>query len=85
MKIARSKAFASGYSLSTMLQTEEHMNRLIDKLLGWLDRYAAEGGPMDYDLLFSFTAFDIIGEVLFSKPFGFIERGEDIYGTLHVG
>lgn len=84
-KAVRSKAFASGYTLSNMLQTEEHVNKLIEKLLGWMDQYAAESKPMDLDLFFSFTAFDIIGEVLFSKPFGFIEKGEDIDGTLHVG
>lgn len=84
-KIARSKAFAAGYTLSNMLQTEEHVNKLVDKLLGWMDKYAADSKTMDLGLFFSFTAFDIIGEVLFSKPFGFIEKGEDIDGTIHVG
>lgn len=84
-KAARSKAFASGYTLSNLLQTEEHINRMIEKLLGWMDKYATEHKPMELDLFFSYTAFDIIGEVLFSRPFGFIEKGEDIDGTLHVG
>lgn len=84
-KTARSKAFASGYTLSNMLQTEEHIDRTIEKLLGWMDKHAAEQKPMALDLFFSYTAFDIIGEVLFSRPFGFIEKGQDIDGTLHVG
>lgn len=84
-KIARSKAFASGYTLSNMLQTEDHVDNLVEKLLAWMDKYAAEKEPMDLGLFFSFTAFDIIGEVLFSRPFGFIDRGEDIDGTIHVG
>lgn len=84
-KVARSKAFASAYTLSNMLQMEEHVNKVIEKLLGWLDKFSADGKPMDLDLFFSFTAFDIIGEILFSRPFGFIEKGEDIDGTLHVG
>lgn len=84
-KTARSKAFASGYTLSNMLRTEEHIDRAVEKLLGWMDRFAAERTPMALDLFFSFTAFDIIGEVLFSRPFGFLDKGADIDGTLHVG
>lgn len=84
-KAARSKAFASGYTLSNMLQTEEHVTRTIEQLLDWMDRYAEEQKPMELDLFFSYTAFDVIGEVLFSRPFGFIKKGEDIDGTLHVG
>lgn len=84
-KTARSKAFASGYTLSNMLQTEEHIDKTIEKLLDWMDKFSADKKPMELDLFFSYTAFDIIGEVLFSRPFGFIEKGEDIDGTLHVG
>lgn len=84
-KTARSKAFASGYTLSNMLRTEEHVTRTISKLLDWMDQHAADQAPMDLDLFFSYTAFDIIGEVLFSRPFGFVDKGADIDGTLHVG
>lgn len=84
-KAARSKAFASGYTLSNMLQTEEHIDWTVEKLLDWMDKFAAEHKPMELDLFFSFTAFDIIGEVLFSRPFGFVDKGQDIDGTLHVG
>lgn len=84
-KIARAKAFAPGYTFSSMIQTEEHIDRTVEKLLAWMDSSAAARRPMELDLFFSFAAFDIIGEVFFSRPFGFIDKGGDIDGTLHVG
>lgn len=78
VKIERSKAFASGYALSNVLKYEEPISRTVEKLVGWLDRHAASGGPMDLDRFLSFTTFDVVGEVVFSRPFGFIDKGEDI-------
>lgn len=78
VKIERSKAFASGYALSNVIQYEDAINRMIEKLLGWIDTYAGTAKVMALDEFISFTTFDVVGEVLFSKEFGFLEKGQDI-------
>lgn len=40
---------------------------------------------MDLDLFFTYAAADIVGEVTFSKSFGFITLGRDIDNTLAMG
>lgn len=81
-KMERSKAFASGYALSNVVKYEEALSRVVSKLFGWLDRFSESGEPMDLDQFFTFTTFDVVGEVLFSKEFGFIEKGEDIGNSI---
>jgi cytochrome P450 len=77
-KIERSKAFASGYAVSNVLNYEPAIDPLIGKLRDWMSRYADSGEPMELDKFLTYTAFDGVGEILFSKPFGFIDKGQDI-------
>lgn len=37
---------------------------------------------MELDKFFTYVSFDIIGEVTFSKPFGFMDRGEDVDNSI---
>lgn len=82
VKIEKSKAFASGYAQSNVMQYEEAISRMIEKLLGWIDTYASTGKPMELDDFISFTTFDVVGEVLFSKAFGFLDAGADLENTV---
>lgn len=55
------------------------MNRAIEPLLGWLDSFATEKHePMELSKFLSYTTFDVVGEIVFSKQFGFISEGKDI-------
>ncbi|KAK0714043.1 benzoate 4-monooxygenase cytochrome P450 [Lasiosphaeria miniovina] len=83
-KVARAKQFMQGFSTSTLLTFEHRIDKLFTQLLNWIDKFAADdnGKPMNLDQFFSFTAADITGELLFSKPFGFLEKGYDIDKTL---
>lgn len=83
-KVELSKQFASGYTMSNAVQAEESIDGLVSQLLDWMDRYAASGKPMDLDRFVTFLTFDMLGEVLFSKPFGYIAAGEDIGGSIGV-
>ncbi|KAK3385172.1 cytochrome P450 [Podospora didyma] len=82
VKVARAKQFMQGYSTSTLLTFEHRIDKLYTQLFTWIDKFAADNKPMDLDQFFSFTAADITGELLFSKPFGFLEKGYDIDKTL---
>lgn len=37
---------------------------------------------MDLDKFFTYMAFDITGEITFSKPFGFLDEGRDVGGAI---
>lgn len=64
------KYLSSGYLLHNVLKSEPAMDANMRKLFGWMDKFAAETKPMPLDEFFTFVAFDITGEVIFSKPFG---------------
>ncbi|KAI1852797.1 hypothetical protein JX266_002338 [Neoarthrinium moseri] len=81
-KIERSKAFASGYAQSNVIKYEDAINPLIEKLGNWMDHYARSGEAMELDKYLIYTSFDVVGEVLFSRPFGFIEKGEDLGNSI---
>lgn len=81
-KVELSKQFASGYTLTSALRSEESMDGLVAGLLGWMDKFAASGEPMELDRYVTFLTFDLLGEVLFSKPFGYISAGQDIGGSI---
>ncbi|ORY67113.1 benzoate 4-monooxygenase cytochrome P450 [Pseudomassariella vexata] len=73
-----SRHLAPGFVLSNMLLSEQAINQTIHSLLGWLSEYAESGKPINLNEYFSFTISDIVGEAIFSKPFGFIKGGKDI-------
>lgn len=55
------------------------MFRIID------EQYLATNGghrPMDLAILTQFLALDIVGDMTFGKPFGFLDEGTDVFGWL---
>ncbi|KAH6659961.1 cytochrome P450 [Truncatella angustata] len=82
-KIERSRNFAPAYALSSILKSEAAIDDVIAKLCDWMNEYADEKKPMDLDWFFTYASFDIIGEVIFSKQFGFIETGTDVKNAIH--
>ncbi|KAH8649346.1 cytochrome P450 [Xylariales sp. PMI_506] len=83
-KKGRSRTFAQGYTLSNLLKFEDHIDVIVLRLLKWMDKYAKEGKPMELGKYFFYTAFDVIGEVMFSDNFGFIQEGREIDNALAV-
>ncbi|KAH9995211.1 cytochrome P450 [Xylariaceae sp. FL0662B] len=77
-KVELSKAFAPGYTLTNILQMEGIVDNTIEALLGWMDKYAETRQPMPLDRFLHYTAFDVVGDVLFSAQFGFLKAGKDI-------
>jgi hypothetical protein len=81
-KVERSKNLAPGYTVNSILQSEDAIDQNIQLLRGWLDKYASSGEPMHLDKFFTFTTNDVVGEVVFSKSFGFLRDGKDIGNTI---
>ncbi|KAK3310492.1 cytochrome P450 [Chaetomium strumarium] len=81
-KAERSRNLAPGYRLSNVIKSEDAISRTIEMLLDWMDAYAEKHEPMQLDRFFTYTAFDVVGEVLFSKKFGFLQQGADIRNAI---
>lgn len=77
-----SRHLAAGYLLTNQLQAEPAVDDTVELLLGWLDKHAEEHKPIDLDRFFTYTTFDVVGEVIFSKSFGFLREGRDIGGAI---
>ncbi|KAK7954238.1 hypothetical protein PG988_014932 [Apiospora saccharicola] len=84
-KIERSRLLASAYTTSSLLQSEQAINTQVELLMRWMDEHAASSMSMDLSKFFTFIAYDIMGEVIFSKSFGFLEKGGDIENSLQQG
>jgi len=67
---------------ANILKFEDAVNRPIELLLGWMDQYSDRHEPMHLDKFLTYTAFDVVGEVVFSKPFGFTQQGIDIDNSI---
>lgn len=77
-----SRHLAPAYTLSNLLRSEATVGQTLDLLFNWLDKFAAEGKPIDLDKYFTFATSDVIGETIFSKQFGFLREGRDIDNTI---
>lgn len=70
---------AHAYSLSTMVEYEGLVDSTIALFLSRLDtEYADTGKTFDLGLWLQFFAFDVIGELTFSKRLGFLANGSDV-------
>ncbi|KIY00077.1 uncharacterized protein Z520_03762 [Fonsecaea multimorphosa CBS 102226] len=81
---AKSKRLiAHAYSLSTLVEYEELVDRTTDVFLHTLEEQFAcaptsQGRVLDLGRYLQFFAFDVIGELTFSRRLGFIESGTDV-------
>lgn len=81
-KMQKTKNLAQGYAHTNILQSEYLMDATFSQLMDWMDKYAEEGKPMELNKWFTYAAADVVGEVVFSRPFGFLREGRDIGGSL---
>ncbi|PLN86963.1 putative benzoate 4-monooxygenase cytochrome P450 [Aspergillus taichungensis] len=73
------KPIASIYSMSNLVSFEPLVDRTIHCFFEQLDsRFARAGQTLDFGAWLQMFAFDVIGEITFSRRLGFLEKGEDI-------
>ena len=80
--IEKSRNIAASFALSNIIKSEPHVDAILQQLEDRLDELSRSGEAVDFDKWFSFFAFDVLGEVTFSKSFGFVETGTDIRGAV---
>ncbi|KAK8112432.1 Cytochrome P450 monooxygenase lolP1 [Apiospora sp. TS-2023a] len=70
-----------GYSASNLV--EEAIDRQLSRLIDLVDRkYLSTNGayqPVDFAVLSQLLSIDIVGDMCYGKPFGFLDDGKDIY------
>ena len=80
---AKSKRLiAHAYSLSTLVEYEGLVDQTTEVFLQVLEERFARGNKLDLGRYLQFFAFDVIGELTFSRRLGFIEQGVDVNGII---
>ena len=69
--------------MSNLLSFEPHVDNTISFFFDQLDkRFASTGETCDLGAWLQMFAFDVMGELTFSKRLGFLERGGDVDGIM---
>lgn len=77
------RPIAPAFSLSTLVEFEPLIDSTTAVFLSRLDDlYASTGKVCDLGQWLQWYAFDVIGELTFSKRLGFLERAEDVEGII---
>ena len=70
------RILSRGFSSATMQKQEPLIKRYVDQLISELSKQCNDGKTLiDIEAWFSFTAFDIIGDLTFGESFGSLDSG----------
>ncbi|KIV87915.1 hypothetical protein PV11_03431 [Exophiala sideris] len=76
------RAVSNAYAMSTLVQFEPLVDSTTLEFLNQLEkRFANKAGPdgvCDFSKWLQYYAFDVIGELTFSKRLGFVDKGGDV-------
>lgn len=75
------RVVANAYAMTTLVQFEPLVDSTISAFIRQLDTYAdqpGEKGVVDFGLWLQWYAFDVIGELTFSKRLGFLDEAKDV-------
>lgn len=77
------KPIATMYGMSQVLSFESQVNFTMDYFFKHLDDlFTDQDVVCNLSFWLQAFAFDLIGEITFSRPIGFLEKGEDIEGIM---
>ncbi|KAI9877155.1 MAG: Telomerase protein component 1 [Pleopsidium flavum] len=80
--VRKYKNVSGGFALSNILKSEPFIDTAIELLKDRLNQLSQIGEKVHFDRWFNFCAFDVVGEITFSRRFGFLEEGRDIGGSI---
>ncbi|KAH6698502.1 pisatin demethylase [Leptodontidium sp. MPI-SDFR-AT-0119] len=75
------RVVANAYAMSTLVQFEPLVDSTITAFIQQLDKYAVKAGEegiLDFGVWLQWYAFDVIGELTFSKRLGFLDEARDV-------
>ena len=77
------KCVSGAFSMSALVQYEPSVNEATSKFLDQTEAlFASKNATCDFAEWLQFLAFDVIGQITYSKRHGFVDRGEDIDGMV---
>ena len=76
--IHKQRNLAAGYTLSNIIKSEPYIDNLLKLLQSRLDANSRAGQQVRWDHWLDYLAFDVVGEITFSRQFGFLKEGHDI-------
>ncbi|KAJ9350283.1 cytochrome P450 [Paecilomyces variotii] len=76
------RPISAAYSMSTLTEFEPFVDNTIHTFFRRLDEFAEKNEPCDIAKWLQYYAFDVIGELTFSKALGFLESGHDVDGIV---
>lgn len=80
--IHKTRNLSAGFSLSNITKTEPYIDSVLQLFTTRLNELSDSNTPIHFQDWFSFFAFDVLGEVTFSKSFGFVDSGIDIRSAI---
>lgn len=80
---AMKKPYASMYSMSSLVEFEPYVDSTIAFFLDRLEEVQDKSGqPCDLGTWLQWFAFDVMGEITFSRRLGFLDQAEDVDGIM---
>jgi cytochrome P450 len=77
------KRIAAAYSMTSILQMENYMDVRIQELVQqFKDKFASSGQVCDLADWLHWLAFDVVMDLAFGAPVGFVKQGEDVGGLI---
>jgi len=82
----KKRVAATPYSMASMLNQSDRIDSVIQMLRAKLDGFASSETkkPIDLGNWLHYFAFDVLGEVAFSRLFGFLDQGYDVEGCIRT-
>lgn len=80
---ALKRPIAGIYSMTNLVSFEPYVDTTIAALLRQLEAKARAGQTLDLGAWLQFFAFDVMGEITFSRRFGFLDTGADVDSMIH--
>lgn len=81
---AMKRPIAGIYSMTNLVEFEPYVDTTIGFLLSRLDAlYAESGKSCNIGNWLQWFAFDVMGEITFSKRLGFLDEAKDVEGIIH--
>ena len=71
------KIIGSAYSLTSLMELEPYVDNMSATFSRAMNKFDERNEPINLNYYLQLYAFDVIGEITFSKNFGFVERGKD--------
>ncbi|KAI8692462.1 hypothetical protein NCS56_00003100 [Fusarium sp. Ph1] len=76
------REIASAYSMTSLVELEPMVDKCVETMCDQFRGLAGQRKSLDIAKWLQFYAFDVIGQITLSRPFGFMQEGKDVQGCI---